>query len=337
MFVDEVPVKLRAGDGGNGCVSFRREKYLPKGGPDGGDGGNGGNVILECDENVGDLRNYYYKPQWEAKNGQPGRGQGKKGAAGAHCILKVPRGTVVMDETGSEFKMELLKHGEEKLLLKGGNGGWGNIHFKSSVNQRPLQSKEGLPGERGQFRLILKVIADVGLVGLPNAGKSSLLRVLTGAEPKVGAYPFTTVHPVVGVMEKNDWEGKRLTIADIPGLVEGAHANKGLGHAFLRHIERCKALLILVDLSEDPQAAHAQLMDELELYGKALTDKPVKVVGNKLDEKNSAESLQKLEKALGEKVLGISAILGTGIESLRDTLFAFANKVHDVEADTHTG
>lgn len=327
MFIDEVRVKLRAGDGGDGCASFRREKYMPKGGPDGGDGGDGGTVYLEADENVGDLRAYYYKPQWEAGDGQPGRGQSRTGRNGKDCVLKVPCGTVVQVLGSGEVVCELLKAGERVVLLRGGSGGWGNIHFKSSVNQRPDQYKEGLPGERGEFQMVLKTIADIGLVGLPNAGKSTLLGALTEAKPKTGAYPFTTLHPVVGVMSGLGGEesGERYTVADIPGLIEGAHLDKGLGHRFLRHIERCRILMLLVDLSDEEVPAERAveiLREELRQYSEALAAKRQLVVASKIDETVEAERLANLAEAMGAEVHGIAAPLGVGLDKLKEILIA---------------
>lgn len=336
MFVDEVKVKLRAGDGGDGSASFRREKFVPKGGPDGGDGGDGGDVWVEANENCADLRAYAFDPQHAAGNGRAGMGKGRQGRSGKDCVLTVPPGVVIFREPASgdpgedDYLGELLEHGERLRLLRGGSGGWGNLHFKSSVNQRPRQYKEGTPGERGEFRFVLKTIADVGLVGYPNAGKSTLLRMLTGAEPKTAAYPFTTMNPVVGILEDAEDGGeRRITLADIPGLVEGAHAGRGLGHDFLRHIERCRALLVLVDLSgmeqRDPVEDYGKLVAELEQYGAGLAEKPRLVVGNKVDEEGSEDNLARLREELGEPVPGISSILEMGLDELRQNIFSFAN------------
>lgn len=334
MFVDEVKVKLRAGDGGHGCASFRREKFVPKGGPDGGDGGDGGDVWVEADENCADLRAYAYKPQHAAENGRSGMGKGRQGRSGKDCVLTVPPGVVIHREgllgeaCEEEVAGELLGHGERLCLLRGGSGGWGNLHFKSSVNQRPQQYKEGTAGEVGEFRFVLKTIADIGLVGYPNAGKSSLLTALTGAAPKTAAYPFTTLHPVVGILESGELPGKRVSVADIPGLVEGAHAGRGLGHTFLRHIERCGGLLVLLDLSgvdeRDPVEDYRNLVQELEQYGGGLAEKRRMVVGNKLDEEAGEENLGRLRRELGLEVMGISCLLEMGLDALRESLFSFA-------------
>ena len=331
MFVDEVEVKLRAGDGGNGCASFRREKFVPKGGPDGGDGGNGGNVILEADENSADLRQYYFKPHWNAKNGASGMGSSRNGRNGADCVLKVPPGTVVHDAATGEVVLEMLESGKRHILLKGGSGGWGNIHFKSSINQAPRQFKEGTPGQHGVYRLVLKTIADIGLVGYPNAGKSTLIAALTAANPKTASYPFTTLNPVVGVMEPEEPGGLRIQLADIPGLIEGAHSNKGLGHAFLRHIERCKGLVILIDLSgvdgREPWDDYQNLLKELDYYGQGLAAKPRIIVVNKVDEPAAADHLETFKTRTGTKPVAVSCLLGEGLPELRKALFSFANEM----------
>ena len=331
MFVDQVEVKLRAGDGGNGCASFRREKFVPKGGPDGGDGGNGGNVILEADENASDLRQYYFKPHWEAKNGIGGMGRARNGRTGDDCVLKVPPGTIVYEKATGEQVMELLESGERKVLLKGGSGGWGNLHFKSSVNRAPRQFKEGTPGERGEFRLVLKSIADIGLVGYPNAGKSTLISALTSAKPKVASYPFTTLNPVIGVLEAEDPGAFRIQLADIPGLIEGAHENRGLGHSFLRHIERCKGLVVLIDISggdgRKPWDDYKNLLKELDYYGQGLAAKPRLVVVNKIDEPESSQQLQIFREETGTNPVVVSCLLGEGLPDLRKALFSFANEI----------
>lgn len=331
MFVDEVEVKLRAGDGGDGCASFRREKFVPKGGPDGGDGGDGGDIILEADGNSADLRPYYYKPHWEAKNGVPGMGKGRNGRRGADCVLKVPLGTVVLESATGEVAAELLEPGERCRLLKGGSGGWGNLHFKSSVNQAPRQFKEGTPGQRGTFRMILKTIADLGLIGYPNAGKSTLISALTGARPRTASYPFTTLSPVVGVMESDEPGGLRIQLADIPGLIEGAHADKGLGHRFLRHVERCKGLVLLIDMSgidgREPWDDYTNLIQELDLYGQGLGGRPRLLVANKMDESGAVKNRERFIRETGTEPLAVSCLLGEGLPELRKGLFSFAFKV----------
>lgn len=335
MFIDEASVKLRAGDGGNGCASFRREKYIPKGGPDGGDGGNGGNVILECDVNVADLREFYFKPHYEAGRGQGGMGSGKHGKRGADVILKVPPGLVAIRTETGEVAAELTQHGETVTLLEGGSGGWGNIHFKSSINRAPRQFKEGEPGQTGEFSFILKTIADYGLVGFPNAGKSSFLQAVTAARPKAAAYPFTTLHANVGVIEFPESPNK-LTIADIPGLITGAHENKGLGHRFLRHIERCTGLLFIVDTAatdgRDPLEDLATLKEELRLYDPVLLEKPWRILANKMDEPAAAENLERLKAEFPDtRIHPISCVLKDGLKPLIQELLEESTKLKQAE------
>lgn len=324
MFVDEAQVKLRAGDGGNGVATFRREKFLPKGGPDGGDGGKGGDVVLECDENASDLRPYYFNPHWEAKRGERGMSRQKTGAGGKDCIMRVPPGTVVYDAEGN-FVTEVLEHGQTLVLLKGGRGGLGNIHFKSSTNQAPRKFTEGTPGEIGDFKLVLKSIADAGLVGFPNAGKSTLTGLITSAAPRTGAYPFTTLRPTVGIIDYAE-RYEKLVMADIPGLIEGAHENRGLGHRFLRHIERCKVLLYIVDMAavdgRDPADDFEKLREELRLYEETLLDKPSLVLANKMDEPGAAEHLAEFRERFPEvDVLPISCMTEEGIPELKEQIY----------------
>jgi GTP-binding protein len=283
MFVDEVTVFLAAGDGGHGCLSFRREKYIPKGGPDGGDGGNGGSVILLCDHNVSDLVDYRFTPHRRAGAGQPGMGAQRHGRNGADEILRVPEGTVVYGSDSEKPVAELLRDGDRTVLLRGGRGGLGNEHFKSSTDRAPRRTVPGEPGEHGQFRFEMKVIADVGLVGFPNAGKSSLTNALSATERPTGPYPFTTLHPKVAVVP-----GKNgFTLADIPGIIGGAHADRGLGFRFLRHVERCPILLLLIDMGavdgRKPWEDFATLREELLLYGHGLAERPFLVAANKMD------------------------------------------------------
>jgi GTPase len=324
MFVDEASVKLRAGDGGSGSASFRREKFIPKGGPDGGDGGNGGDVVLECDENTSDLRAYMYKPHWQAKNGAHGAGRQKTGARGADCVLKVPPGTVAYDPEGRACA-ELVVHGEKRIILKGGRGGRGNVHFKSSINRAPRQFTQGTTGEIGAFNLILKTIADAGLVGFPNAGKSTLTGAITSASPRVGAYPFTTLRPSVGIIDYPE-RYEKLTLADIPGLIEGAHENKGLGHQFLRHIERCKLLMYIVDMAgadgRDPGDDYQHLVDELGCYSPDLPMKPSFVIANKMDEDVAAGNLKSFRARFPEvEIAPISAITQEGLPNLKELIY----------------
>jgi len=331
MFYDETRVLLTAGNGGHGCNSLRREKYIPKGGPDGGDGGKGGSVWLVADANVSDLRKFHFQPQWKAGNGEPGRGRQQHGKSGQDCRLIVPVGTAVMDTEG-RVVCELLESGEEIRLLKGGEGGKGNIHYKSSTNQTPREFTEGKPGKAGEYTFVLKTVAEIGLVGFPNAGKSTLLRALTSAHPRTGHYAFTTLNPSVGVSEPNE-QYRRLTIADIPGLIGGASENRGLGHRFLRHIERCRALLFVLDAEggegRKPAKDYEILLQELEKYDPALLQKPKLVAANKIDTKEGKKNAALLKKKLPVPVYPISAELEEGLEELMQALFALATE--DVE------
>ena len=333
MFVDEASVKLRAGDGGSGSASFRREKFIPKGGPDGGDGGDGGDVVLECDENTSDLRAYMFKPHWQAKHGGKGGGRQKSGARGANCVMKVPPGTIASDSEG-RVCAELLVHGQKHIILKGGRGGRGNVHFKSSINRAPRQFTTGTAGDVGDFNLVLKSIADAGLVGFPNAGKSSLTGKITSAAPRTGAYPFTTLRPSVGVIDYPE-RYEKLTMADIPGLIEGAHENKGLGHRFLRHIERCKILLYIIDMAgmdgRDPGDDYENLVNELKCYSPELPNKPTLILANKIDEDAAAENLRKFKKRFRKaKVMPISCITEEGLPELKERIYQMIREIEPV-------
>lgn len=325
MFVDETRVILRAGNGGNGAASFRREKFIPKGGPDGGDGGRGGDVVVECDENASDLREFYYSPHRSAGNGGNGMGRNKHGADGTECVLKVPPGTIIVSLETEQPVGEVLTHGEKLVVLHGGKGGIGNTHFKSSVNRAPRQFKPGFPGQTGEFRLVLKSIADLGLVGYPNAGKSTLTNMITNSRPKTAPYPFTTLHPNIGVIEYPD-RYDRLKLADIPGLIEGAHENKGLGHRFLRHIERCKVLVLIIDMASadgrKPHDDYASLIEELGMYSPELLEKPRLVAANKMDEPAAAKHLKAFAKKHSVEVVPVSCLLGDGLEALKDRCYA---------------
>jgi|TARA_B110000467_G_scaffold162187_1_gene184833 GTP-binding protein len=324
MFVDETKVKVRAGDGGRGCVSFRREKYEAFGGPNGGDGGQGGDVILEGSVNENNLTRYKFQPHWNAGRGEHGRGSDQSGAQGANCVITVPPGTIVVDLVTKQVVAEILEDGERKLLLEGGNGGWGNKKFKSSVNRAPRRSNPGELGGTGEYKLILKSIADIGLVGYPNAGKSTLTNMITNAHPKVAAYPFTTLHPQIGVIEYPE-RYKTLQIADIPGLIDGASENRGLGHRFLRHIERCFLLTLIIDMSgidgRDPWDDYDQLLSELGAYDESLLEKPRLVVANKMDEDVAVENLERFRKDRDVAIQPISCLTEEGIEELRELLW----------------
>src|SRR5437762_4511360 len=336
MFVDQVKVSSQAGSGGRGCVSFRREKFVPKGGPDGGDGGRGGDVILRADRHVDNLANFFYEPIIKAKNGEHGMGKKMAGRTGANKVVKVPIGTIVWQAeeqkrpvSSSEQPaipiVDLISDGQEFVLCRGGAGGKGNVHFKSSRNRAPRQYTEGEEGENGTFLLELRTIADAGLVGYPNAGKSTLLRKISAARPKVAAYPFTTLHPIVGVMELPGY--RRATIADIPGLIEGAHRWLGLGHEVLRHITRCRTLVFAIDVAgsegRNPIEDLQNLRREIDLYDPALSSRPWLVVANKMDLTDAEKNLRAMQERFPRiKIIPTSAAKGEGITELKDTLAA---------------
>jgi len=325
MFVDECVIKVLAGDGGRGCVSFRREKYEPWGGPNGGDGGKGGDVILVGDDDTNNLIDYKFKPHWKAERGEHGLGKDCHGREGKPAPLRLPLGTIVIDESTGKVVAEVVEDGQNVVLCKGGNGGWGNTHFKTSTNRAPKRANAGLEGEGGTFRLILKSIADIGLVGFPNAGKSSLTTAITKARPKTAAYPFTTLHPQIGVIEYPDpMNYDRLLLADVPGLIEGASENRGLGHRFLRHIERCALLMLLIDMAgvdgRDPRDDYSVLLKELKLYDPALLKKPRLVVANKMDLPSAAANLVKFKRRYKVDVLRISCLEKSGLEGLKEGL-----------------
>lgn len=325
MFIDEAEIFLKAGDGGNGAATFRREKFIPFGGPDGGDGGNGGSIYALCDENESDLEKFRYTPNYQAKNGARGQSRNKTGANGEDIDVHMPPGTIIINpETGS-IVAELLKKNERILIMRGGKGGIGNTHFKSSTNRAPRQFTEGTEGESGAFKLVLKTIADASLVGFPNAGKSSLMNLITFGRPKIGAYPFTTLHVNVGVIDYPETYDRR-TLADIPGLIAGASENKGLGHKFLRHIERCKLLIIMLDMaSEDgrkPEDDYKTLLEELNAYNPELLKKPIIVAANKMDEGAALINLKRFKKAYPKvEVLPISCLSEEGIDKLKQKIY----------------
>jgi GTPase len=314
-FLDEAKVYVRSGDGGAGAVSFRREKFIEYGGPDGGDGGRGGDVIVECVDGLNTLIDYRYQQHFKAKSGAPGMGRNRSGARGKDTLLKVPVGTQVLDEDGENLLADFTEIGQKVTLLEGGNGGFGNTHFKSSTNRAPRRANPGQPGEERTIRLRLKLIADAGLVGLPNAGKSTFLAAVSAAKPKIADYPFTTLHPQLGVVRVDQRE---FVLADIPGLIEGAHEGAGLGDRFLGHVERCGALLHLVDgTTEDAGKAWKTVREELEAYGHGLQDKPEIVALSKIDALTPemiAKQKKKLERASKRKPIVLSAHSGEGIQ-----------------------
>ncbi len=336
VFKDRIKLYARAGNGGNGCVSFRREKFIPRGGPDGGDGGHAGSVILRCDVNEDSLLPLYYQPHQKSKNAQHGLGSNCHGRNSEDCIVKVAPGTVVIDVETDEFVGELLKDGEELLLCKGGHGGLGNVRYKSSTNQTPRQFTEGTKGEEKVFWLELKLMADVGLVGYPNAGKSTLLSQLTHAHPKIAPYPFTTINPIVGTMEYPNFS--RLKIADIPGLIDGAHDGVGLGHQFLRHIERSRFILFVLDMGgtdeRNPTDDFLHLREELRLHLEDLAYTPYLVVANKMDAPNADAFLKEFKERTDENILEISAELGEGLEPLKEYLYKHFFESRRIVAET---
>jgi len=362
MFVDRVRVFAQAGKGGRGCVSFRREKFVPKGGPDGGDGGRGGNVVLRADRHVDNLANLFYEPLVKAKSGGHGMGKKMSGRAGADKIVKVPVGTIVWraeeekhptsnvecpTSNSEQFAIgslqsaipvvDLARDGQEFVLCRGGAGGKGNVHFKSSRNRAPRQYTEGEGGEEGHFLLELRTIADAGLVGYPNAGKSTLLRKISAARPKVAAYPFTTLHPIVGVIEFPGY--RRATVADIPGLIEGAYRGLGLGHEFLRHITRCRVLIFVVDVAgsegRHPVQDLQNLRREIDLYDPTLSSRAWFVVANKVDLPCAKENLKALEDRFPKvRILPTSAAKGEGIDALKQELATRITNENEIVSST---
>ena len=351
MFVDRVKVFVQAGKGGRGRVSFRREKFVPKGGPDGGDGGRGGDVILRADRHVDNLANLFYEPLIKAKNGGNGMGKKMAGRAGANKIVRVPVGSIVwrgekQERAKSNVEqlaignwqssipiVDLTRDGQDFVLCQGGAGGKGNVHFKSSRNRAPREYTEGKEGEQGYFLLELRTIADAGLVGYPNAGKSTLLRKISAARPKVAAYPFTTLHPIVGVIEFPGY--RRATIADIPGLIEGAHRGLGLGHQFLRHITRCRVLVFVIDVAgsegRNPVEDLKNLRREIDLYNPTLSSRPWIVVANKMDLPGAKENLKAMQERLPRiKIVPTSPVKGEGVDALKEALAAIMTNDKDV-------
>lgn len=322
-FKDRVKIYARAGNGGNGVVAFHRDKRNPRGGPDGGDGGHGGSIILKGDTNTDSLNYLHYQPHQRAEHGTNGAGNNKHGRRGKNTVINVPLGTVIKDPDTEEFIAEIIEEDQEVVIAKGGYGGLGNLRFKSSVNQTPDQCKEGTKGEERVYRLELKLMADVGLVGYPSAGKSTLLTALTDATPKVAAYPFTTLNPILGTLLFENYS--RIRIADIPGLIDGAAEGVGLGHYFLRHIERSSFLLFVIDMASedgrDPADDYRSLRKELATYNPDLDERPFLVLANKMDEDAAAENLEAFKKETGLDPLPISAGLEQGIEKVKEILY----------------
>jgi GTP-binding protein len=323
MFIDEAQIWVKAGDGGNGCVSFRREKYIPKGGPDGGDGGRGGHVYFQAVENMDTLMDFAGKHHWRAEDGGPGSSNNKHGADGKDLIVNVPPGTLIFDTDLTLLLKDLNQVGLKVCVCRGGRGGKGNKAFATATNQAPRNAEPGKKGRQRNIRLELKLIADVGLVGLPNAGKSTLISRCSAARPKIADYPFTTIEPVLGIVELSDF--RRFVMADIPGLIEGAHAGAGLGHDFLKHIERTTIIVHIIDIApmddSDPLDNYQTIRSELEQHSKVLAAKQEVVVANKIDLDPDDKIVKELRKKLPQPIHAISAVTGSGIKELTELLW----------------
>ncbi|HEX9501943.1 MAG TPA: GTPase ObgE [Thermoanaerobaculia bacterium] len=332
MFIDQATIRVKAGDGGSGCIAFRREKYVPKGGPSGGDGGGGGSVYVVATRRLNTLYHLQFQRDWRAGRGQHGMGSNCSGFAGDDVVIELPVGSVVRDKDTNELLADLTTEGERVLVAKGGRGGLGNQHFATATRQTPRFAQPGEAGEERQIFIELKLIADVGIVGLPNAGKSTLISVISAAKPKIADYPFTTLVPNLGVVKADD--DQTFVVSDVPGLIEGAHEGHGLGHEFLRHVERCSLLLHLVDLSasEHPDQDAEVVARELELHSKVLAEKPRLVCGSKIDSAipGNSEKLQAYAKRHGYDYHEISAVVGDGVRELVRKLAAMVR--HEQEA-----
>jgi GTP-binding protein len=334
MFIDEAKIRVKAGDGGNGCVAFRREKFVPRGGPSGGDGGNGGDVFMESSERHNTLVHFRFNPEYKAQRGRHGEGSNKTGREGADVLLKVPVGTILYDDETGE-RVHDFSHADERIVVaRGGRGGRGNARFATPVHRAPREHEDGRPGEERIYRLELKLLADVGLVGYPNVGKSTLISRISAARPKIADYPFTTLQPNLGVVVVGTPpEEKSFVVADIPGLIEGAHTGSGLGTQFLRHIERTRLLVHLLDVSDssgrpDPVKDFEVIMGELKSFGAKLEEKPMLIAASKIDVANK-EKLAKLKrfcKKQGFDLFPISAVTGKGLDELK---YAMAEKVEE--------
>jgi GTP-binding protein len=323
MFIDEAKIKVKAGDGGNGCLSFRREKYIPKGGPDGGNGGRGGDVYFETDENLDTLLDFSGRPLWKARNGKDGEGSNKYGSDGQDLVIKVPPGTLIYDVDIGLMLKDMNKAKMKVCICNGGKGGKGNRTFATSINQSPRKTTPGENGQERNLRLELKLIADIGLVGMPNAGKSTLISRCTRARPKIADYPFTTIEPVLGIVELSDF--RRFVMADIPGLIEGAHAGVGLGFDFLKHIERTSILVHILDImpldGSDPINNYHAIREELAKYSMVLAEKPEFIITNKIDLDPDGKIIKKIKKKLKKEIIPISAVTGQGMSELIEILW----------------
>ncbi|MDB3980105.1 GTPase ObgE [Candidatus Marinimicrobia bacterium] len=321
MFIDYAKIRLRAGNGGAGIVAFHREKYIDKGGPSGGNGGRGGNIIFSTNPNLHTLQDIRYRRLYKAENGKSGGANKRTGKSGEDLIIQVPCGTIIKDLNTNNIVIDMVKENENHIVCQGGIGGRGNYNFKSSVQQTPRFAQEGISGEELHVELELKILADVGLVGLPNAGKSTLLSVMTTAKPKIADYPFTTLQPHLGIVKYGEYQS--FVMADIPGLIEGASQGKGLGHQFLKHIERNRILLFLIDILEpNPQDVFDKLSNELSSFNKTLMDKPKLVVRTKRDTMDEAKNLENW-KNFSEEYIDISSVSNTGLDILKDRLVSF--------------
>ena len=336
MFIDHAKIFVRGGDGGNGCVAFRREKYVPMGGPYGGDGGRGGNVVFVADEGMGSLMDFQYRKHFKADRGAHGLGKNQHGAWGEDLTVKVPTGTIIIDDDSGEVLADLTVAGQEAIIARGGRGGRGNSRFATAVHKAPSMAENGEPGEEKWIRLELKLLADVGLVGFPNAGKSTFISRVSAARPKIADYPFTTLVPNLGVVRTRDKE--TFVIADIPGLIEGAHEGTGLGHDFLRHIERNRMLLFILDAAEvDGRPVmddYITLRNELEFYNPELLARPYLIVANKIDLPGAEENLHQLQEKYGDRVYGISAVTGQGVGELVEKTYQI---LRSIPVEEHTG
>ncbi len=332
-FIDEAIISVQSGNGGRGCVSFRREKFIPRGGPDGGDGGDGGDIVFKASSQKRTLYRFRYQKLFKAKNGGHGQGKQKVGKSSRPLIIEIPVGTIISDQTSGDILNDFLSPGETFLVAKGGRGGQGNKKFTSSTNRAPKFAQPGEPGETVSLKLELKLLADVGIIGLPNAGKSTLISVISSARPKIGNYPFTTLTPNLGVVHTD--RGEPFTVADIPGLIKGAHDGAGLGIKFLRHIERTRVLVHLIDASaieiEDPLSTYKVINKELEAYNKKLAEKPQVVVLNKRDIPDSEDGIQAFQSAFNEenRVTSVSAVTGQNIENLKRQLVTLLDNLNE--------